>query len=416
MTEVNNELDYEEDHTIDATFVEDGHVVKIGVSPGELNELDSLGSKDEDNEVTVGRPHSQEASFIDEENESHNANRSRSRSPEGSGVEDGQIDYDEYQSQECVNKTRSPGKSTKSQYNRNNKRKMDEEDKQEVINETLARVQVMFDRSGIMEMAKLIKQHFGDKGGKNFMDNENSNQSNASRSEVTIYKNVVPNLIPKNLGVDARRQSSSSEEEGINISDEMIDCEADSQNLMHEFIVEQRQRNRRESGGHCNEDEEPRPSTSRAPTQGKDEREQQASTEYEDRADRMIQEAENVKAKIYQTAGESLSRFMIDSDKNAKQGFNVNNSFIHSAMVDQDYLVLAGHIDPSLQEKIAKGEYVELAKLLPRDKLATEEEQKLQVVIKNGQTFWVPVQDRNNIKLFQMRASIQGLFRYFFKS
>ena len=107
-----------------------------------------------------------------------------------------------------------------------------------------------------------------------------------------------------------------------------------------------------------------------------------------DQADQLIREAEQAKAKMFQTPG-----------RNA-QVIDLENNFVHSAMVDESYLVLATHIDENLRNKIEKGEYVDLAKLLPKDRIAQEEDQRLQMVMKNGQTYWVPVNNSVAINNF----------------
>ena len=85
-----------------------------------------------------------------------------------------------------------------------------------------------------------------------------------------------------------------------------------------------------------------------------------------------IREVEQGKTRIFQTPGREL--------------LDLQSSYVHSAMVDQDYYVLAAHLDESVQNKITRGEYVDLAKLIPKDRIITEEEQKLHMVVKGGQT------------------------------
>ena len=121
--------------------------------------------------------------------------------------------------------------------------------------------------------------------------------------------------------------------------------------------------------------DEPRPGTSR-------ENEPSAGDEDEipeDRMERAIREAEQGKTRIFQTPGREL--------------LDLQSSYVHSAMVDQDYYVLAAHLDESVQNKITRGEYVDFAKLIPKDQIITEEEQKLQMVVKGGQTFWTPMNE-----------------------
>ena len=75
-------------------------------------------------------------------------------------------------------------------------------------------------------------------------------------------------------------------------------------------------------------------------------------------------------------------------------------SFEFVAKVDQDYLVIGGHIDDVTQGKIIRGEYIDFSKLIPRDKIISEEDNRLKLVVKNGRTFWAPVSESVSIKSF----------------
>ena len=67
--------------------------------------------------------------------------------------------------------------------------------------------------------------------------------------------------------------------------------------------------------------------------------------------------------------------------------FHSDNSFVHLAMVDENYLSVAMHVDEGIQKKIIKGDYVDFAKLILRDKV-WEDADAMQLIVKNGQTFW----------------------------
>ena len=67
---------------------------------------------------------------------------------------------------------------------------------------------------------------------------------------------------------------------------------------------------------------------------------------------------------------------------------------------DEDFFHLMTHVDTSLKEKIVNGEYVELQKLLPKDKKSqyktTDGENLLEWVRTDQGTFLLPVSDREN--------------------
>ena len=51
--------------------------------------------------------------------------------------------------------------------------------------------------------------------------------------------------------------------------------------------------------------------------------------------------------------------------------------------------------------KIQKGEYIDFSKLIPRDKVVVEEDSRLELVVRNGRTFWTPVTPGVTINNFQ---------------
>ena len=59
-------------------------------------------------------------------------------------------------------------------------------------------------------------------------------------------------------------------------------------------------------------------------------------------------------------------------------------------MVDEEYLLVAAHVDESIQKKIADQEYMDFSKLVPRDRILTEEEDRLEIVNRGGKTYFVP--------------------------
>ena len=78
-------------------------------------------------------------------------------------------------------------------------------------------------------------------------------------------------------------------------------------------------------------------------------------------------------------------------------GSQFNMLDIGSGVSDDDFFHLTCHIEPNLIHKIEKGEFVKLEKLLPKDKLGSKEENKLEWVQRDGGTFLVPAQRDNKI-------------------
>ena len=224
----------------------------------------------------------------------------------------------------------------------------------------------------------------------------------ASTSELTVYKNAVENQINK-------RTSSSSEEdnEGMNISDNTINglsdlmeidqapldhlipktCDQEANNAMIEnFISDVRERQRKTEGGRYVEDGQC-PGTSghqdirhKHSEQGRNEKEKNYP---DNRMRQLIKEVDLSRARVHETPGRN-GYFSNDLNK------DFMNDFIHSAIVDETYQLVASHVDEMTQEKIIRGDYVDFGQLVPKDRILTAEDNRYEMVIKEGKTFWVP--------------------------
>lgn len=80
--------------------------------------------------------------------------------------------------------------------------------------------------------------------------------------------------------------------------------------------------------------------------------------------------------------------------------------------MDQDYIVIRAHIDENTQQKIISGQYVDFSKLIPKDKILVEEDGHMQLVIKNGQSFWVPVSESESVNINNFSKSEQAFRVY----
>ena len=86
---------------------------------------------------------------------------------------------------------------------------------------------------------------------------------------------------------------------------------------------------------------------------------------YDDRGTQIILEAEAGRARIHETPGEFAVKYQDNGTPKFK--LDLNREFVHSAMVDEGYQVVASHLDESTQGKIMRGEYVDFGRLIPRD-------------------------------------------------
>ena len=114
-------------------------------------------------------------------------------------------------------------------------------------------------------------------------------------------------------------------------------------------------------------------------------------TEAQAQMDRAVIEVEEFKASIAKPG--TLEQFVSTQPQIVDIGSGVS---------DDDFFHLTCHIEPSLIHKIEKGEFVELEKLLPKDKLGGKmEENHLELVQRDGGTYLVLMQRDNKIGSFR---------------
>ena len=112
--------------------------------------------------------------------------------------------------------------------------------------------------------------------------------------------------------------------------------------------------------------------------------------EAQKRAEKTILEAEKYKALIANPPGENY-----DSINNMNETLQVRD--VGSGLTDDDFFHLTCHIEPSLVSKIEKGEFIDLDKLLPKDKKKRSEDNRMEWVhSEGGGTYLAPVADRVN--------------------
>ena len=233
----------------------------------------------------------------------------------------------------------------------------------------------------------------------------------SSESESTIYQQAV------------KRGSSSSEDMELNNTGEEIDVgmannEGSSLGLIQSnddndtnskiFLNIDRHRARTNcdcSGGGHNQSYDDKTRYNQAPRSREDWRDarprcsyqmnpqQAAAKEYEDeidaRLDRVIRDAESSRAYVQEVPGKGS----IDTNDNEQ----LHDQFLHSILIDEDYSILGGHLDVRLRRKIMDN--VDFARLLPRDRVKLEGDHRMEMVVQNGQTYWIPFADHDNLAI-----------------
>ena len=264
-----------------------------------------------------------------------------------------------------------------------NSRKMEE--KLDKLTDALVQVQDLVKKTG----KRVVKQGRVTAG-----TGSSVGPAGGAESATTIYQNAIQPIDQvssrlEDLQVDetniqqVNRLSSSSEEMPIDTSDEMMDISQNEINFgpLH-FPVETAEANNQMG---TVPSDQPQPSTSSgrrgggysAPTA------QFATAPKLTRSAAMIRESEASKIRTEQTPGKGDSQ--------------VPMSYLQAVYADEEYLVMGSHLEQSTIQKIINHEFIDFGKLLPRDRLQVEEEdhQRMELVNKNGMTFWSPIKNRD---------------------
>ena len=116
--------------------------------------------------------------------------------------------------------------------------------------------------------------------------------------------------------------------------------------------------------------------------------------------DEMIRKAEAAKVKIFATPGKQNFTNIYNFNQGGVNQGEPNQLLSPSALVDERYFLVGAHLDEQLVLKIGKGDYVDFSKLFPRDRVVAEEDSRMELVVHNGKTFWVPMVSSVNINSF----------------
>ena len=201
--------------------------------------------------------------------------------------------------------------------------------------------------------------------------NFNSNATKKHRSPTMSVDMVEMIYRP---AVRCKQDSFSSEDE-VDTSDEFI------KNLNELIIAGRRNSEPRDPVRNISSEDEEQPSTSdrRRGNQGnqmenRKHSHQQMPKSPEEITRDMVREAERAKANIF-----------------PQQGNLLVDNFNFAAKMDEDYMVIGAHLDELVQKRIVSGDYVDFGRLIPRDRIISEEDERMELVLKNGKAFWTPV-------------------------
>ena len=110
-----------------------------------------------------------------------------------------------------------------------------------------------------------------------------------------------------------------------------------------------------------------------------------------------ILDAEKFKATIEPVPGMFDENGILCEQQNFGKVNLMNNGMaVGNGFSDDDFFHLTCHIDVSLRSKIEKGDFVDLEKLLPKDKRRYSDDTRLEWVNRDGSTYLAPVSDREH--------------------
>ena len=236
------------------------------------------------------------------------------------------------------------------------------------------------------------------------------NQVNqGSDSITTVYRDAIQ---PKRV--------SNSSDDVINTSDETVDepMETDDQGyvtvlerLKHanlQPLIPAHDRCRRDPGRDRDQgrsqnrdrrNDDVQPSTSQ---QGQEFESHPPEFEAERRADEVIRQAEQSKAKIYDVPGRLQGMMGVSEEQ-----------FAHSVFVDADCMMVGSHLEEITRRKIEACQFVDFGKLLPRDRVEAAEDHRMILVNHEGEQYYEPYSDRRNLNSINNYQKWEMAFRVF---
>ena len=110
----------------------------------------------------------------------------------------------------------------------------------------------------------------------------------------------------------------------------------------------------------------------------------------------LIWKAETSKARVLDIPGRQANNFDQPNFTTKNENgliLNAPNQFMCTAMMDDDYLILAMHADEGLERCVNNGEYIDFARLLPRDRGQMQQDNRIKLVQVSGHLSCVLVSD-----------------------
>ena len=206
---------------------------------------------------------------------------------------------------------------------------------------------------------------------------QNSGEKVKSPSDTTLYTPALKRAAVENIG-SSQNKSRYDSKRRVSSDDDIVE-------RISNFVKSIRMKDRVEAGSSGDVDD-----TIAAPP-GMHSGQPEGFEQARKRTERAILEAEKYQAVIAEPPGEFYVNNSSQSDP-----MDVATRVVGSGLSDDDFFHLTCHVDGNIIEKIEKGEYVELEKLLPKDRKRRSEENRMERIHSEGSTFLAPVSDRSN--------------------
>ena len=372
-------VDIPSEEVTNATFEEGNELVDMAVVQGNTDEENDQDAYLDGNESNTEDTENSDSEANDSEDRISvkygRKSRSRSRSKYGSRRK---RRGSESRSSHSGSRS-SDGKRRKiKKCNKRRTRSINPEDKKKIIDKTYSMLRGLMQESGLLKEKRDLPTVYEDQeisGSKG----KGGIKPQVEKSETTIYRDAIPRCNRfssssedgRNTSRDITNQDGSEDEEIVfkilvrNINNEVID--------VTRFDPGVEGRDQRRSGSQEVDDNPP---MSNAMMQRQ-------------QADRIVREAEAGKARIFDVTGEQ----QVYENENVL----LNNAFLHALSVDKSYQLIGGHLTDSVKRKICDGEYTDYGKLLPRDKVRQEEDDRVEILNKGGKMILAPFSGRDSV-------------------
>ena len=280
---------------------------------------------------------------------------------------------------------------------------IDDRIRQEIISETVAKMMKQLMMAGRLVMDKEMmeqrpRQQYFDKSASKNRDkiktakqNDRDRKSHLSISELTIYHRAVPDetgQLNNSIRFSSFSEEADTSDEHIMIGSHVHDYKDVNVNQFINSVHADYEKRRREAvddvvpgtSGYQRQHE----NQSRGARTDQHRQEQQNPEEI---ADNTIREVEQAKGRVFDVPGERNNQ-LVNVNQPLMAGLLQN--YVHSMFVDKNYCLVAAHIDATTKAKIVEGQYVDFSKLVSKDRVWTEEDHRVQLIMKGGSTYFVP--------------------------